>query len=295
MRVLPQVLPQSARLSAKSRFKRWLGRLLFPAATARWQRHVEDDEMLRELAVRHPSMLHKIYRPYLSRGLGCAQRVEALIGHYRVVARMGLGDLVRRAAQGDVELASVACKSGRAAQVHLSAIHEGHREGELALKLRYADEQIYSASLVFTTAPDGQVQLMVGRLQGTACENGRALVREATRDLHACRPGPLLVALARHVAWRLGCDSVLLISNENRVALNWLRRWRISSDYDRLWLELGAQPRADGNFQFASLAAPDIDLETVPSKKRSEARRKLALQQALFSGVGSAFSRGVRS
>ncbi len=272
----------------KSRFKCLLGGLLFPVATARWQSFVQHNEVLRQQAGRHAALSHKIYRPYLSRGLGCAQRVEALIQHYRFIGKRGLNDLVGRAATGDIELASIPCKSGQMAQIHLSAIHEGHREGELALKLRYAGVQIYAASLMFVQV-DGRTQLMVGRLQGTSCENGRSLVRDATKDLHACRPGALLIPLARHIAERLACDEVLLISNRNRITLNWWRRLRITSDYDRLWTELGARPRIDGNFQLASLAEPDIDLESIPSRKRGEARRKLAMQQALFVSVGSCF------
>ena len=195
--------------------------------------------------------------------------------------------------QSDVELARLTCKSGQLAQIHLSAIHEGHREGELTLKLRHAGAQIYSASLLFIKV-DGRSRLMIGRLQGSCSQESRDLVREATRDLHACRPGPLLIALARHIAHRIGCEDVLLVSNRNRIALNACRRRRISSDYDRLWLELGAQAGADGNFHISCLPGPDVDPEAAPSRKRGEVRRKLAMQQALFADVGRIFSR-VRS
>ena len=282
------VLPPR-RASAKTHAKRLLGRMLFPAATARWQNFVQHDDMLREQAGRHPVLTSKIYRPYLSSQLGCAQRVDALIGHYRFIGQRGLTGLVRRAAMHDIDLASIQCKSGEIATIQLSAIHEGHREGELALKLRYRDEQIFSASLLFGMV-DGQPQLTIGRLQGTSSEQGRSLVRDATRDLFACRPGQLLIGLARHIAHRMACRQVLLVGNENRIVLNIWRRWRITADYDRLWLEMGAARRQDGNFQLECLASPDIDIEAVPSKRRSEARRKLAMLEALYAEVGHQFS-----
>lgn len=275
-------------IGPKDRAKLWIGRLLFPAASARWWAVVQGNEILRAQIAAFPSLATKIYRPYLTRPLGCAQRVEALAHHYRFMVERGLADLVQRAAAADVLLAELPCKSGALAQISLSAIHEGHREGELCLKLRYGGEQLYAASLVLLQ-DGGRPQLMLGRLQGTACEQGRTLVREATRDLFACRPGALLVNLARHIAHRLGCAHMRLVSNENRIAINLWRRWRISADYDRLWLELGALRAHDGDFRIDSLAAPAVDIAATASKKRGEARRKLAMLEALYTTVGEHF------
>lgn len=277
------------RLGVKTRAKLFLGGLIHPRSSARWLNFVQHSDILREAIHALPVAASKIYRPYLTRRLSCAARVDVLINHYAFLSRMGLSDLVRQAALNDVALATLSCKSGALAQVDLSAVHDGHREGELCLKLHYQGVQIYAASLVFMRV-NGQPQLMVGRLQGNACPAARDLVREATRDLFGARPGALLIALARHLAHRLGCARVVLVSNQNRIAINLWRRWRISADYDRLWTELGALPRADGNFEIAPLPSPQVDIDALPSKKRSEARRKLALLEQLFDAAGGRFT-----
>ena len=277
-------------IDAKTRFKLVLGRWLFPQSSARWLRFVQHSDILAGAIRALPVAASKIYRPYLSRHLRCADRVDVLIDHYDFLSRAGLADLVRRAAAGDVELAMVHCKSGALAQVLLSAARDGHREGELCLKLRYQGETIFAASFVLIANEGGQPALMVGRLQGSSCPAARELVRTATRDLFGARPGALLIALARHIADQLGCARVLLVSNHNRIAINLWRRWRISANYDQLWQELGATLRVDGNFEIAPLAAPDIDIEALPSKKRAEARRKLALLDALFASAGAHFN-----
>ncbi|CAN5122963.1 VirK family antimicrobial peptide resistance protein [soil metagenome] len=273
------------RLGAKTRTKLFLGGLLYPQSSARWLDFVQRSDILGEAIHALPVAASKIYRPYLTRGLSCAARVDALIDHYAFLSRMGLGELVRQAALNDVTLAALSCKSGELARLDLSAVRDGHREGELCLKLRYRGVQIYAASLIFVLE-NGRPQLMIGRLQGHACPEARDLVREATRDLFGARPGALLIAVARHLAHRLGCTRVVLVSNENRIAINLWRRWHISADYDKLWAEMGATRRHDGNFEITPLAAPEVAVEALPSKKRSEARRKLAMLEALFAAMG---------
>ena len=277
-------------IDAKTRFKLVLGRWLHPRASARWLRFVQHSDILADAIRTLPVAAGKIYRPYLSRQLRCADRVNVLIEHYDFLSRAGLGDLVRSAALADVLLATLDCKSGVPAQVLLSAARDGHREGELCLKLRYQGETIFAASFVLIASDGGQSGLMVGRLQGSACPAARELVRTATRDLFGARPGALLIALTRHIAERLGCARVVLVSNHNRIAINLWRRWRISANYDQFWLELGATQRADGNFEIAPLAVPDVDVNAVVSKKRAEARRKLSLLEALFASAGAHFS-----
>ena len=276
-------------ISHKNRLKILLGRLLHPRQTERWLQFISENAVLSGQITRFPLAISKIYRPYLSNRLSCTKRVGVLIDHYRFLSRQGLDDLVARASKEPVLLCDLHCKSAHPSQIHLTSIHDGHREGDLCLRLTFNGQHIFSASLVFIEQ-DGVMQLMVGRLQGVASEQARDLVREATRDYYSCRPGSLLVLAARHIAHVLGCNRVLLVSNVNRITINLWRRLRISSNYDQLWTEMGASPRPDGNFEITSLAAPAVDIEALPSKKRSEARKKLALQEAMFADLSASLA-----
>jgi uncharacterized protein VirK/YbjX len=185
-----------------------------------------------------------------------------------------------------MELATLPLKDGGSATLTLSAIHDGHREGELCLALQLQEQRLYSLSFVILNGAQGP-ELMVGRLQGAAGDEARQRVREATRQLHACRPSSLLITLVRHLAYLLGCTGVRLVSNRHRIALNLWRRWHISADYDQLWTELGALPGHDGDYRLEGLCEPCIDLASLPSKKRAEARRREALLRAACAGVAA--------
>jgi len=281
--------PSRAALKPKDRAKILIGSLLHPRQTQRWLQFVGQNEILQDKLAQFPFAHSKIYRPYLSNRLCCAKRVDVLIAHYRFLSDFGLSDWVRDASQQPQPLVQLECKSGASMALELSAIHEGHREGELCLRLVYKGEYIFAASLV-VFEEEGQPCLMLGRLQGKATEAAREAVREATRDLFSTRPAGLLVLAARHFAYLLGCPQLLLVSNVNRISINLWRRWHITSNYDQMWTEMEAQLRPDGNYQLPSLAAPYIDIEAMPSKKRSEGRKKLALQEAMFKSMGEALA-----
>lgn len=279
----------TAAYGRKLAIKKWLGRTLYPQQTAAWQHCLQTNPVLCALQDRLSVTLAqtKIYRPYLSRHLTCTDRVQVLQQHYGHLATLPMASLVPAAAAERVLLSEWCCKSGQPAKLFLTAVQDGHREGELCLRLSYQNEDLYACNLVFMADHSGHMHLMVGRLQGVASQDA---VRQATRDFHSNRPTNLLVAVVRHMAHVTGCKGVILVSNANRVALNAWRRRKISADYDGTWLDMGAVARSDGNFQLPVLVAPDVDIDGAPQKKRSELRRKLALMETLFADVAQCLS-----
>jgi uncharacterized protein VirK/YbjX len=49
------------------------------------------------------------------------------------------------------------------------------------------------------------------------------------------------------------------------------------ADYDQFWDEMGAERMADGDFRMPCAPVQAPDLEAIPSKKRSEARKRYEL------------------
>ena len=97
--------------------------------------------------------------------------------------------------------------------------------------------------------------------------------------------GFLADSAARQLAQVLGCETVRLVCNKERIAINLWRRWRIRADYDQSWQELGARRGADGFFELSPMALQELDYEQIPSKKRSEARKRAALLDAIHDGL----------
>jgi uncharacterized protein VirK/YbjX len=94
-----------------------------------------------------------------------------------------------------------------------------------------------------------------------------------------------MVCLVRQLGFEYGCERLHLVSNRNRVIYKAIRHGRVLADYDLLWEELGAVKNAGGDYELdcAPVAAPD--LEAIPSKKRSEARKRYELMCGLADGV----------
>lgn len=268
----------------REQLKRWLGNVVFPRQTQRWQAFVHAQPSLRLASEQHPKLLSKIYRPYLNAQFNCRDRVDALINHYETLDSQGLSGVTEIASQRSIALHTGLSKSEHAFAIVLTAVRDGHREGELCLQLFFQNECIYA--LNFSLARDGGVvQLVVGRLQGSAAPHAKELVRLATREFYACRPAGLLIHAVRNIAQVLGCQHLLLVGNRQRVALNPWRRYKLSADYDQLWLEAGATKRSDGYFQLSPLSKTELDFEQIASKKRSEARKKAALLDSIYASI----------
>ncbi|KAB8060184.1 DUF535 domain-containing protein [Janthinobacterium sp. FT14W] len=258
------------------RIKAALGALVFPVQRARWQAFIAGTPGLAALAQAHPSLLYKIYRPYASRRYGCAARVDLLCGHYRFLWQAGAHALVDQVARRALVLAAIEGKDGATYRLQLTAIHDSHREGELCLRLTRDGVSLYLASFLFRPQPGGNA-IQLGALQGLRSQAGAQAVKEATRALHGCRPKNLMVAALRDLGDFFGCSHLDLVSNANRIALNWRRRRHISCDYDLAWRELHALPTSDGNYRLPCGPCRMPDLEQVPSKKRADARRRGAM------------------
>jgi uncharacterized protein len=258
--------------------------VLHPRQTPQWLRLLNAHPAFSEYVRNCPRFLYKIYRPYISHVLDADARLEAIRAHYDFMFRRGLGQTLARASLGPVVLAEAAGKSGLPYQIHLRTVNMFDREGELVLQLTQDDKALFTVA--FTVAPrDGRPAVSVGCIQGGKTEDAREAIRAATRDLHGIRPKQLMATLVRQLGHDYGCERMLMVSNRNRVIYKAIRHGRVLADYDQLWDELGARKRADGDWELdcAPVAAPD--LESIPSKKRSEARKRHELVSRLANDV----------
>ena len=258
--------------------------LLHPRQTPAWLAFLNSHPAFSDYLRTYPKFLYKVYRPYNSHALDPQQRLEAIRAHYQFVFRRGLGQTVARASLGPVVLAETAGKSGLPYRIELRTVNMFDREGELALQLSQDGKAIYTVA--FTLAPrDGVPAVNLGCLQGGKTEDAREAIRIATRDLHGIRPKQLMVSLVRQLGCDYGCERMVMVSNRNRVIYKAIRHGRVLADYDQLWDELGARLRADGDYELdcAPLAAPS--LEQIPSKKRSEAKKRYELVRTMADSV----------
>jgi uncharacterized protein VirK/YbjX len=268
----------------RERLKIRIRALLHPRQTPAWLRLLNSHPAFSEYVRNCPRFLYKVYRPYISNALRPEDRLAAIHAHYEFIFRRGLGQAVARASLGPVVLAGVEGKSGLPYEVQLRSVNMFDREGELVLQLAQDGKIVYTVA--FTVAPRaGRPAISIGCVQGGKTDDAREAIRLATRDLHGMRPKQLMVNLVRQLGFEYGCERLHLVSNRNRVIYKAIKHGRVLADYDLLWEELGALKNASGDYELdcAPVAAPD--LEAIPSKKRSEARKRYEMICLLAEGV----------
>lgn len=261
--------------------------LLHPRQTPRWLQLLNAHPAFSEYVRNCPRFLYKVYRPYISHALDAEARLDAIRAHYEFMFRRGLGQTLARACLGPVVLAEAEGRSGLRYQIQLRTVTMFDREGELVLQLTQDDKALYTVA--FTIAPrNGRPAVSIGCIQGGKTKDAREAIRAATRELHGIRPKQLMATLVRQLGHAYGCERMLMVSNRNRVIYKAIRNGRVLADYDQLWEEMGATVRPDGDWELdcAPVAAPNM--ENIPSKKRSEARKRHELVSDLANEVCSA-------
>ncbi|MET0265827.1 MAG: VirK/YbjX family protein [Duganella sp.] len=258
-------LRETLKLSARA--------LLHRQAASGWLELLNAHPLFLDLVAEHPRLVYKIFRPYFSNTMDCQGRLNVLSQHYRFILRQGLGPLTARASREPVELGSVMGKSGLLYHVQLRAVEPMEREGELVLQLLQGDEVVYNCAFTFQN-DGGAMVLGVGCMQGPRGAHGLQLIKDATRDLHGLRPKNMMIKLLSQIGHALGCSELRLVGNANRTVCRSVRQGKVHADYNALWQELDASPRADGDYRLPCEQLAPLDLEAIASKKRSEARKR---------------------
>lgn len=265
----------------RERAKLVLGCIFFPRATGQWLSYLSSHAPLRTLAREYPQLATRIYRPYALRHLNCRERVAHMIAHHDLLRRSEWASLAHLSLSQVVDIIEWTTPAGDTLHLQLMSLQDGHREGELTLRLLWNETTLFSLTFLIRKQA-GTPQLLVTRFQGSSSEAAPALIRQATKALHGLRPADLLIQLAQHLGHILGCEAVTLVSNRHRVSLNPRRRRRIKVDLDKIWLERGAQKTPDGLFVLPAAVTVRTDFSDVASNKRAQAKRKAeTLQQVL--------------
>ena len=261
----------------RERWKIKLGKLIFPKETLRWVRYVHEHTYLMSAVSDFPKLLTKIYRPYVSRSYDCKGRVDHLIQHYELARKLKLDILISKAIEQALIIFDSKTKSGQIFQILFKAITDGHREGEVEFQLNWDGQIIYTLTCSFVQLDIGAA-LMISKIQGSSLDSAKDLIKELTKASYGARPQALLLESAKNFAFIIGCKAIILVGNNNRVALNPLRRRRISADYDGMWVEHGAMPMSNGDFQITKLEDDHLNaLSEVASHKRSMYRNRYKL------------------
>lgn len=257
--------------------------------TRRWLALLNSHPAFAEFVAHRPSVVTKIYRPYLTKTLNVTARLAVLDAHYAFMFGHGLANLLAQASRGSVTLARITGKSGVPYTIVLRAVGAFEREGELVLQLCCDGALVYSTAFTFST-PAGVPQVMIGSVQGPRGLDAMAAIKQASRELHGLRAKALLVTLVQQLGAALGCTQLRLVGNANRTAGRAIGRGHVLADYEQFWQELGATRCDDGDFAMPCRPLAPLALEQVEQKRRSEARKRHQLLQSVTDDVVAQFN-----
>lgn len=268
-----RLYPKPEEKSRRLRF--YLRSALSLRSSAIWFDTLDNFEGLGQCVLHEPDMAEKLHRPYRRKGLSVKNRLELLLDHNRIVMHLGWSDLVAKAYQGRVEIASFADRDGNVLQLVLDRPGQFGKEGELALHLVDSDTRLYSACFSFRES-DGIRELDVGCIQGPDLQDARQSVRELTRGLHGLRPRSLILEALRSIANTAGCARLRVVGNANHIYRSLRKRRKIAFDYDAFCAEAKGVTASTGDW----LLPVRIELRPlaeIPSKKRAETNRRRAM------------------
>jgi len=168
---------------------------------------------------------------------------------------------------------------GEAGSVGLGLNRICKREGLWALSLCTRDGlQVCQLSFSFLQRD----RLMIGSVQGAAAHDDRAIqaVRDLTHAAEGLRPPFLLVEVLRALCQRQA-TAMLGVDPQHHVKKRWHQRvLTVSFDYCGFWTALGGQRGLNGMWALPA-QRPARAVDGVPSKRRAQHRRKLAMLAAM--------------
>ncbi|MEA9390627.1 VirK/YbjX family protein [Acerihabitans sp. TG2] len=233
---------------------------------------------------------NKIHKPYLYADLPPALRVSALIDHYTFVENIENTALKNAfiSARGRV-VSSFYGKEGEAFTVKMGSIGQSEREGETNMFLYMEETKLAALTFCVVNRPQGTV-LIVGGFQGANRSTPHEVIKQATKSCYGLFPKRLLLESLQRIAAQAGIQHILAVSNAGHVfhSLRYRHRKKNTfvASYDEFWDSIGANRYSSALYSIPQ-TIPRKEMEDLPSKKRSEYRKRYTLLDEMNSSTES--------
>lgn len=272
------------------RMKYLLRSLLYPVQTHRLINAITTEPVMRNILPVQHTLPSKIHRPYLYGGMPVMQRVRAVIDHYDFVKNLASFRLQQAmlTPQG-MDVLTFSGKDGEHFTMTLACTGGCEREGEVNLFIHVSGKKL--AMLTFAvTRQNGSNVIVIGGIQGAHRDTPHELIREATKACYGLFPKRLLMETLLLFCQATEVKQIQAVSDAGHIFRS--LRYRLKkkdvflASYNEYWETMNAKPLSASLYEIP-LAFPRKPLEAIPSKKRSEYRRRYEL----LDGLSEQFSR----
>ena len=264
--------------------------LLHPLDTLKVLDKMASEPVWQEALNVQTKLPNKIHKPYLYLGLASAGRADALVSHYEFVKNLTNAPLKNALlSAGGNTITQFSGKEGENFRVVLGSIGKSEREGEANMFL-YMDE-IRLAALTFSVVqrPEGMA-IVVGGFQGAHRSTPHEVIKQATKSCYGLFPKRLLLESLQRIADVSGVKRILAVSDTGHVFRSLRYRHRkkkvFVASYNEFWDSISATVYSPALYD-VPLELPRKTIEEIPSKKRSEYRKRYTLLDELSESTTS--------
>ncbi|WP_333662630.1 VirK/YbjX family protein [Acinetobacter sp.] len=253
----------------------WVAYLNSTPQLIKWKENYKEDLYL------------KLQSAYLSNNFDNQQKIKNLKAHYDwFFSQIDESHSM----QTEINLWKYILESENKDELCLSLLFKSYfcKEGESSLILRLNDSIQYILTFSYISL-NGKPAFFIGGLQGGRQEDTNPeLIKQLTKNLYGLRPKQLMLHGLSVLCDFYNVKQVVGVSNENHFFKSSRRaknRERVKTNLNEFWLEFDAELDEWNNFIFRPLSN-QINLEEIPSKKRSQYRkRQLILDQLVEQGI----------
>lgn len=263
----------------KFRLKFLLRSLLMPLSTHKLLKLLTEHPHYEKLLLAQPRLPCRLHRPYLSNRLSRRDGVQAITYHYQIINEVLKKSAFIQHLNNSLCLAEFHGKDNSTFHLNFVSSHKLDREGEASLVLRNGEGDML-CEMTFTICEREALRaLMIGGVQGPNGENAQEKVHLATKSIYGIFPKKLVFEALVTIAKICNITSIVAVSNETHVyrSLRYhSRQKKIHASYSSFWEMMGGVLSKEGYYEL-QCGNTRKDIESIPSKKRAEYRRRFHL------------------
>lgn len=251
------------------------------------------------------AILLKILRPYELSRYTIQERVKAITDHYKLLSQYLTSDQINQIYSNDgLEIGKYTPTEAIPLEykivIHYSKTHR--REGELTVSIVKktaidginvpAYERIFSVALNLGTINNEKV-MKINSIQGCTphLQDPQKEISNITKLGFGLLPKYLLLTIAFNLAKIFEINKVLGIKKDSHVFNNKHYKSKMQNefknDYDKHWMDFGATEFDNDYYELHE--QPRTPIEEIPSKKRSQHRKRYAFVDQLLANLNQKF------
>lgn len=266
------------------RLKYFFRSLIYARPTAHLLSAIAADPVLQSMIPLQDTLVSKIHRPYLYLTMPMMARSEAIICHYQFASQLALPSL-RSAllSANEVLLAEFTGKGGERFVIKMACYGRCEREGEANMIIEMNGLRL--GLLTFAvTKKGGQRVMIIGGMQGASRKTPHETIRDATKSCYGLFPKRLLLEAVQLFARATGIGRIEAVSDRGHIfrslRYKFSKKSLFHASYDEFWCSVGAEAISSRLYALP-LNFPRKTMEEIPSKKRSEYRKRYELLDGL--------------